>query len=87
MMKSLLCHPYPYYDKHQVKAFYIKEEAFDCSSASEDLWEKEKERKKKKGKKSKKNLPVLPTQPIHPQERVAMPMGKIGAAGKKKQII
>ena len=79
--------PYPYYDKHQVKAFYIKEEAFDCSTASKDLKDTEKEEKKKKGKKFKKNLPVLPTQPIPSQEIVAMPMGKIGAPGKKKQII
>ena len=73
---------YLYFEKHKVKAFYVKEEAFDCSTALEDLKEKEKERQKKKGK---KDLSVLPTQPIPLQEKVAMPMGKIGAPEKKEK--
>ena len=48
---------------------------------------KEKKRKHKKGKKENKDLPVLPTQPVPSLEQVAMPMGKISAPGKKKQII
>ena len=38
--------PYPYFEKKQVEAFYVKEEAFDCSTALEDLKEKEREKKK-----------------------------------------
>ena len=79
--------PYPYFDKKQVEAFYVKEEAFHCSSASEDIKENERKRKHKKGKKTKKDLPILPTQPVPPVEKVAMPMGKTGAPGKKKKII
>ena len=36
--------PYPYFNKKQVEAFYVKEEAFDCLSASDDIKEKEKEK-------------------------------------------
>ena len=81
--------PYPYFDKKQAEAFYVKEEAFDCSSAPEDIKEKERERKRKlkKGKKTKKYLPILPTQPVPPVEKVAMPIGNIRAPGKKKTII
>ena len=28
---------YPYFDKKQVEAFYVKEQAFDCSTALKDL--------------------------------------------------
>ena len=53
---------YPYFDKKQVEAFYVNEEAFDCSSASEDIKEKEKENIKKARKQRKTSPSTLHNQ-------------------------
>ena len=65
--------PFPYFDAKDTQCFYVKEEAFSCSSA-EDGEPDIPIPKKQKGK--KKSKPVLKQQPVM-KDRVPMPLGKM----------
>ena len=77
--------PYSHFDAKDVEHFYVKEEAFSCSSA-EDSDPDIPRTKNKKEKKKKKSKSVLKQQLVT-KSRVPMPMGKMTGASKPKKTI
>ena len=75
-------YPFPYFDTKDSERFYVKEEAFNCSSAEDGELDIPIPKTQKGKKKSK---PALKQQPVM-KDRVPMPIGKTTGASKARKL-